>query len=888
LPAEKPPSPIRRFLAEYKSFLQIILVVAAAVSFATRSIGMGILLVVLTLVNAIIGMIEEGKAASALNSLQQMVTAKARVRRDGAEVSVDPSTLVPGDVVLVAAGDTVPADGRAVEADSLQTDESSLTGESTPAGKQVATPAGVGAQASTSDQVDMLFKNTDVTHGSGAMVVTGTGSDTAVGHVATMLRDTGRTETPLDRQLNRMTVWIAVAAGATMVAMFVAGMMRDVAFSTMFNTAIALALAAVPEALPTVVTVILSLGSVALARRHAVVKSLPSVETLGEVSAINSDKTGTLTMNQMTVVDVRSGGEQFKITGTGYSTDGQVLHVSGKRDRIDGLIAPFVVANDAQLKDGGVVGDPLDGALLVLAHKAGIDPDSTRATHHRVATLPFDPTYKLMATFTVPAPAKPTDAAGAAGAEIGEVPDGDILVSVKGAPQAVLARCSTHVTAAGSQPFDDTARKGAVAEVTELEKEGLRVLVSARTAIPQKGFDPHGDLLALLTDLELTALAGMIDPPRPSSKDAVSRAQSAHIQVRMVTGDDVVTGAAVAAQLGIPGRAITGAELSAMSDDEALAQIDDIGVIGRVAPADKRRLVEIMQRHGHVVAATGDGVNDAPALKAADIGVAMGTGTDVAKNAGRMVLEDDNFATILYAVEQGRKLYDNLRKYVRFILITLVTFVVTFLVSTLLNIAGGQPFSAVEILWINFLIDTPLGVALGFDRETEGLMQRRPRQRGSNIITRTMLVTVSLVSIVMSAGVLLFIHFGQTRTGTVAIGTTMALTAFGFFRIVCAWESRSATDSAFTLDTFRNRTLNLLVVVVVVLMFLATEFDVLQRLLGTQHLSDVQWAACLGAGVVLLLLWEAGKAVARLMAGRPDRQAPPGAPAAALHGDSGS
>jgi Ca2+-transporting ATPase len=338
----------------------------------------------------------------------------------------------------------------------------------------------------------------------------------------------------------------------------------------------------------------------------------------------------------------------------------------------------------------------------------------------------------------------------------------------------------------------------------------------------------------------------------------------------MVTGDDVTTGAAVAEQLGIPGRAITGAELSAMSDEQALAQIEGIGVIGRVAPADKRRLVEIMKKKGYVVAATGDGVNDAPALKAADIGVAMGTGTDVAKNSGRMILQDDDFATIIYAVEQGRSLYDNLNKYIRFILITLVTFVATFLFATLLNIAAGQPFSAAQILWINFLIDTPLGVALGFDKETPGLMSRKPLKRGANILDRSMLTTVGLVGLAMTVALLSLISYGQASTDSIVVATTMGLTAFSFMRIVGSWESRSVKDSVFSLSTFDNRQLNLFVGLVLVLMVAVTEVGFLQRIIGTQHLTIEQWGLCFSAGVALLLLWEGGKLVARRRGGAPE------------------
>ena len=863
LPTEKPPSGVRRFLNEYKSYLQIILVVAGVASMAIGEFSTALLLLVLTVVNAIIGMVEEGKAQSAMNSLKSMITEKVKVRRDGAPVEIDPTELVPGDIVILSAGDRVPADGRVITANSLQIDESALTGESTPASKQVGVP---GQDLAVADQVDMAFENTDVTHGNGHMLVTGTGSDTQVGDVAKLLKSTGETETPLTRQLNNMTLWIALAALVTMIVMFVVGLARGQAFDDLFVTAVALAIAAVPEALPTVVTVILSLGSVSLAQRHAVVKSLSSVETLGEVSAINSDKTGTLTMNQMTVTELVEGGDSFQVTGQGISDDGQILRVAGKDAGVDHLVLPFVVSNDATIRDGKVVGDPLEGAFIILAHKAGMHAGATKDKFPRVAVLPFDPTYKLSATFNK-----------------ANADDGRPLIRafVKGAAPAILQRSATLSLDGAQAPLDGDSRRQAEDTMARMEGEGLRVLAAATKDIDPKDFDPAGDLLALMADLELWSIVGLIDPPRPSSKPAVEQAQAAHIRVRMVTGDDATTGAAVASQLGIPGRAILGSDLSAMSDEEALAQIDDIGVIGRVAPADKARLVQILQKKGDVLAATGDGVNDAAALKAADIGVAMGSGTDVAKSSGRMILDDDNFATIIFAVEQGRKLYDNLTKYVRFILITLVAFVLTFLFATLLNIAAGQPFSAVQILWINFLIDTPLGVALGFDQETPGLMSRKPLPRGSSIITRDVIVTATGVGIVMTAGLLGLIKVGQTHYGSSTVGSTLALTAFAFFRIVGVWESRSVDETALTLDTFANRQLNKLIIAVLLLSVLVTQLDFLKRWIGLTSLTFVQWAMCLGCGFVLFVLWELGKLVARARArGRRPAAAAPAAPAA--------
>jgi P-type Ca2+ transporter type 2C len=496
-----------------------------------------------------------------------------------------------------------------------------------------------------------------------------------------------------------------------MIIMFALGLARGQAWTTLFDTAVALAIAAIPLALPMVVQVVLSLGSVELAKQKAIVKDLPSVETLGFTSAINSDKTGTLTMNQMTAVEVVDPTDRYAISGTGYSLDGKIHHPAGKTDTLDAAILPYVVASDAKLVDGKVVGDPTEGALLVLAHKAGLFIDGTREQLPRLATLPFDPSYKLMATFN--------QAKDASGNDV-------VRCFVKGAAPAVLARAATALANGASVPWDDALRQRAEQHVKRMEEAGLRVMAGAFRDLDAADFDPDGDLLALVQGLEMTSLVGMVDPPRQESKAAVADAQQAHIRVRMVTGDDVVTGAAIARQLGIPGQAILGADFAALPEAKRLERIDDIGVVGRVAPEHKVLLAETLKKKGHVVAMTGDGVNDAPAIKAADIGVAMGSGTEVAKNAGRMILSDDNFATIVYAVEQGRMLYDNLAKYIRFVLLELVAFVLTFLGATLLDIAAGQPFTPAQILWINFLVNAPFGVALGFDQQTPRLDEPPP------------------------------------------------------------------------------------------------------------------------------------------------------------------
>ncbi|GAA2791094.1 HAD-IC family P-type ATPase [Kitasatospora sp. CM 4170] len=846
LPEERPRPGWLRFLDQYRSYMQLILVAAAVVSLAIEEWSTGILLVVLTLFNAVVGLRQEGKAESAMNALKSMMKATARVRRDGAESEIPAEGLVVGDVVLVSAGDQVPADGRIVRASALQIDESALTGESVPAVKD--TGIVPGERLAPGEQSNMAFMNTPVTHGSGLLVITATGSETELGKISGMLSATEKEQSPLTRELNTLTLWIAGAAGLTMVVMFALGRSRGQAWDALFVSAVSLAIAAIPEALPTVSQVILSVGSLNLAKRNAIVKELPSVETLGFTSAINSDKTGTLTMNQVTVVEVLSPTDRYTVSGTGYRLDGRINHVAGASADVEDAVLPFLIANDAKLVDGEVVGDPTEGALLVLGHKAGLDIEASRERYPRLATLPFDPTYKLMAVFT--------DAVDAGGRRV-------VRCFVKGAAPAVTSRATTALADGAGIAWDADLSGRAEAQVARMGAEGRRVMAAAFRDLDPADFDPAGDLLGHVTGLRMTSLVGMVDPPRAESKDAVASAQAAHIRVRMVTGDDVTTGAAIARQLGIPGEAVLGADFAALPEHERLARIDGIGVVGRVAPEHKVLLADTLKKKGDVVAMTGDGVNDAPAIKAADIGIAMGSGTDVAKNASRMVLADDNFATIVHAVAEGRKLYDNLTKYIRFVLLLLVAFVLTFLGATVLNIAAGEPFTPPQVLWIHFVVNAPFGFALGFDRESPGLMARIPRPRGESVLTRPVVVTVGLAGLAVTAALLGLIKLGERHYGSIHIGNSIAFTAFALCLIVAAFECRSERASALTTHTFDSKQMNLAALAEFVLAVLVTQMDAFRRILGTTELNARQFGWALLAALALLLLWELGKFLAR-------------------------
>ncbi|MFC9637519.1 cation-translocating P-type ATPase [Streptomyces mirabilis] len=846
LPEERRTPAWRRFLRQYRSYMQIVLVAAAIVSLLIEQWTTAILLIVLTLLNAVVGLRQEGKAESAMNALQSMMKATARVRRDGTEAEIPAEQLVVGDIVLIAAGDQVAADGRIIEASALQIDESALTGESVPASKDARTLPVLGP--APGDQTNMAFMNTPVTHGSGVLVVTATGAGTEVGKISGMLSATEKEVPPLTRELDALTLWITGAAGLTMIVMFALGRQRDQAWDVLFVSAVSLAIAAIPEALPTVTQAILSVGSLNLAKWNAIVKELPSVETLAFTSAINSDKTGTLTMNQMTAVEVVSPTDRYTVSGTGYGLDGKIHHAAGSSAGIEDAILPYVVASDAKLVDGKVVGDPTEGALLVLGHKAGLDIDATRESLPRLATLPFDPGYKLMATFN--------SAVDASGRQV-------VRCFVKGAVPAVMARAATALAAGETIPWDAELVARAEAGTERMGGEGRRVMAAATRDLDPAGFDPDGDLLAYVTELRMVSLVGMVDPPREDARAAIAGAQAGHIRVRMVTGDDVTTGAAIARQLGIPGEAVLGADFAAMSADEQLARIDGIGVVGRVAPEHKVLLADTLKKKGDVVAMTGDGVNDAPAIKAADIGIAMGSGTDVAKNAGRMILSDDKFATIVYAVEQGRRIYDNLTKYIRFVLLLLVTFVLTFLGATVFNIAAGEPFTPPQVLWIHFVVNASFGFALGFDRESPGLMRRRPRPRGESVLTRPVLVTVGIGGLAITVVLLGLIKLGQAHFDNVEIGRSIAFTAFALCLIVAAFECRSETDSVLTTSTFDSKQMNWVALAQFALAVLVTQLDGFRRILGTTQINARQFGWALLAALALLLLWELGKLLAR-------------------------
>jgi len=849
----------RAFLRQYQDPMQILLLVAAIASLIIQQWGTALLLVVLTLFNAVLALRQEGKAEASVAALQKMMIVKSKVRRDGQVTELPAEQIVPGDIVLLEAGDRVTADGRIIRAATLEIGESALTGESAPVPKEVApvdkadTPLG--------DRVDMAYMNTEVTRGTGDIVVTATGMATEVGHISGMLQSTKLEKTPLTKQLDTLTNQIIVIALVALALFLALGYFRNgQSVNTLLLAGVAFALSAIPTGLPAVVTFLLANGTTALAKIGAIVKRLRSVETLGATSAINSDKTGTLTLNQMTAVEMVIPGQRYTITGGGYSTVGQVTRVGGKTSiDLDPYFLPMALASDAVAQDGELVGDPTEGALVVLAAKGGIDAVTTRQEYPRVAEVPFDAAYKLMATFH--------RMQGDDGREV-------IRCFVKGAPDQLLVRSSHGLDAQQQVAPIDTVRSEFVSNNERLGKQGLRVMAVARRDLDPASFDPSGDLLSQVSDLTMLALVGIVDPPRPEAKASIAKARSAGIQIRVITGDHAVTAAAIAGQLGIPGRAMTGADFAALSDNEALRQVDEIGVIARVTPEHKVRLVEVLKKKDKIVAMTGDGVNDAPALKKADIGVAMGiTGTDVAKEAAVMILTDDNFATIIHAVENGRALYDNLLKYIRFQMGSLFAFIATFLGAALFNILQGVPFLPLQVLWINFTIDVFLSIGLGMGNPTPGLMQRAPRKAGERILpTRlfTRLIIAGLVIAACTLGVMQYavavphLSFGAAQT--------MGIITFSLASIFFALETNNDLLSVFSRETLESHRLLQMCGWSLLAIFLVTVPNFMQKIFGTADLAIQQWIISIAVSSLILWLTEIVKIFRRRSAESSDAE----------------
>jgi P-type Ca2+ transporter type 2C len=878
LTTEAPVPQWRKFLAQFADTFVILLMVATAVSSGLwlheRDTALpyeAIAIFAIVLLNAVIGYIQQARAEHALAALRQLSAAHAKVIRDRARQTVLAAALVPGDIILVEQGDTIPADARVVESTALQTAEAALTGESLPVVKDVAP---IAVEAGLGDQQNMIFGGTVATYGRGRAVVTATGMQSQMGRIARMLKETPEETTPLQRQLDRVGKVLAIVVVAIAVVMIATILLvEDVrGLSAIFEVlvfGIALAVAAVPEGLPAVVTAALSLGVHRMAKRKAIVRRLAAVETLGSANVIASDKTGTLTKNEMTVRLVVTAGGCVAFSGTGYTPEGEVKR---KGDGpIDGALQSELAwaltiadrANNAVLEEHKgrwrVEGDPTEGALIVAARKAGLKGEALDTRFTRRGELPFSSERKLMTTIHSDAERQ-----------------GALIVLTKGAPDVLLDRCGHELVGEDLRPLTADRRLDILKLNEELAGEALRTLAVA--------FRSFGELRQVAEDVEhdlvFVGLIGMIDPPREEAKEAVARAIRAGIRPIMITGDHPKTAAVIATQLGIApeGRVITGAELATMPETIVDRRVHEVSVYARVNPEHKLRIVKALQRDGMTVAMTGDGVNDAPALKTADIGIAMGlTGTDVSKQAADMVLADDNFATIVTAVEEGRAIFANIRKFLRFLLSSNIGEVMTMFFGVALagviglipEDGGGLvfPLSAAQILWVNLVTDGAPALALAVDPADARTMRRPPRSRAEHVITRRMWTGIFSVGLVMAIGTLLVLDAALPQgliegSKNIRYAQTMAFTTLVLFQLFNAFCSRSDERSVIE-GLFTNHWLWAAVILSLLLHAAVVYTPSLQEAFSTTALTAGDWLYCTTIASSVLCLTEISKAVAR-------------------------
>ncbi|MBE6593448.1 MAG: cation-translocating P-type ATPase [Ruminococcaceae bacterium] len=771
---KKKKSTFGRFLDQFKDAMIIILIAAAIISFVVACIEMNpkeffepALILLIVILNAIMGVVQESKAEKALDALKNLSAPHARVIRDGVEKIVQASELVPGDIIKLEAGDFVPADARLLHSVSLKSEESALTGESVPSEKDAFVV--VDEKAPLGDRTNMVFSGCSITYGTALAIVTATGMDTEMGKIANLLDGEQETQTPLQKKLAQLGKYLGIVAIAACAIIFVVGLLNDIPPLEIFMTAVSLAVSAIPEGLPAIVTIVLSIGVQRMVKKNALIRRLPAVETLGSASVICSDKTGTLTQNRMTLTKAYRDGMQ----------DTEAISLNNS-EQIKELLKYAALCCDGSVIFNGDeekhIGDPTETAIVLAAHKNGMPKDDINASCPRLAEIPFDSDRKLMTT-------------------VNNI-DGKLVVIVKGAFDMMAPRCISGNIERAKQMTE------------QMSSDALRVLAVAYKIIDTVPENPTSETLE--ADLTFMGLVGMIDPPRPEAKDAVAVCRRAGIKPVMITGDHVVTASAIARELGIlleGDKAITGAELDAMSDDELDAVVENISVYARVSPENKIRIVKAWQRKGQIVSMTGDGVNDAPALKAADIGCAMGiTGTDVAKGAADMTLTDDNFATIVDAVREGRGIYANIKKVVGFLLGTNIGEVITVFAAMLLW--HKTPLLSMQLLLINLATDSLPAIALGMEAVESNIMDQKPKPKNEGIFAHGLGIRVVLQGFMFAALTLIGFKLGESVMGTLEGGQTLAFMVLALSQVVQAFNMRS-DRSLFKLGFFGNKTLNL-------------------------------------------------------------------------------
>ena len=833
---------LSKFIDQFKDLMIIILLVAAALSIITEGrhgLTDACIIFAVVVLNAAFGVYQEGQAEAAIEALKNMSSPMARVRRDGNVVEIDSRELVPGDIVLLEAGDVVPADMRLIEAASLKIEEAALTGESVPVEKDITET--VEAEAGIGDRVNMCYQNSNVTYGRGTGVVTNTGMYTEVGKIADMLANADESQTPLKQSLEQLSktltyLIIAIALVTFLVSVFIRGEQPLEGLMV----AVALAVAAIPEGLPAIVTILLSLGTTTLAKRNAIVRKLPAVETLGSTEIIASDKTGTLTMNQMTVEKVYTNG-QLQNADTELGADNTTLRI-------------MTFANDTKVDpDGKLIGDPTETALVQFGLDHNFDVREVLKSEPRVAELPFDSDRKLMST-------------------IHKEPDGSYFVAVKGAPDQLIKRVTRIEINGEVRPITDEDKQAILAINKDLAKQALRVLMMAYKTTSEI---PTLESEVVESDLIFSGLVGMIDPERPEAAEAVRVAKEAGIRPIMITGDHQDTAEAIAKRLGIidpndtEDRVITGAELNELSDEEFQKVFKQYSVYARVSPEHKVRIVKAWQNEGKVVAMTGDGVNDAPSLKTADIGIGMGiTGTEVSKGASDMVLADDNFATIIVAVEEGRKVFSNIQKSIQYLLSANMAEVFIIFFATLF---GWDVLQPVHLLWINLVTDTLPAIALGVEPAEPGIMTHKPRGRQSNFFDGGVFGAIMYQGVFQTILVLAVYGWGlvfpehHTQAEIHADALTMAYATLGLIQLLHAFNVKSVYQSVFKVGLFRNKIFNWAIPVAFILLMATIVVPGFNNLFHVSHLSFTQWLAVIVGSFLIVVLVEIVKAIQRAL-----------------------
>ena len=832
---------LAKFIDQFKDLMIIILLVAAALSVITEGMeGLTDALIILAVVvlNAAFGVYQEGQAEAAIEALKNMSSPIARVRRDGHVIEVDSKDLVPGDIVMLEAGDVVPADMRLLEAASLKIEEAALTGESVPVEKDLTVE--VAADAGIGDRVNMAYQNSNVTYGRGVGVITNTGMYTEVGKIADMLANADETDTPLKQNLNQLSKVLTYLVVAIALVTFIVGVfVRGEEPLKGLMVAVALAVAAIPEGLPAIVTIVLSMGTTTLAKRNSIVRKLPAVETLGSTEIIASDKTGTLTMNQMTVEKVYTNG-QLQSSASDITADNNTLRIMN-------------FANDTKVDPNGkLIGDPTETALVQFGFDHSFDVRDALQTEPRVAELPFDSDRKLMST-------------------IHKQADGRYFVAVKGAPDQLLKRVTKIEENGNIRSITEADKQTILAINKDLAKQALRVLMMAYKYVSEV---PTLETEIVEADLIFSGLVGMIDPERPEAAEAVKVAKEAGIRPIMITGDHQDTAEAIAKRLGIieddgEDHVFTGAELNELSDEEFQKVFKQYSVYARVSPEHKVRIVKAWQNEGKVVAMTGDGVNDAPSLKTADIGIGMGiTGTEVSKGASDMVLADDNFATIIVAVEEGRKVFSNIQKSIQYLLSANMAEVFTIFFATLF---GWDVLEPVHLLWINLVTDTLPAIALGVEPAEPGVMTHKPRGRKSSFFDGGVMGAIiyqGIFQTILVLGVYGWALLYPEHTETHMMhedALTMAFATLGLIQLIHAFNVKSVYQSIFTVGAFKNKTFNWSIPVAFVLLMLTIVVPGFNTLFHVSHLSVTQWGAVIIGSLLMLVLVEVVKAVQRAL-----------------------